>query len=415
MPKAVVIISALRITEFTTAAAVRIHYIAKAIKAEGIEVFLWPVDRVLSMKAPSTVIFGEEIYQLIPPKVTLPEKWRYRLYRRLAPIYSFLFTIRLVRYLRTKELKTVIYHYPSGDISLDLMLLIFRRLKLLPAIFADINELRNADNEVMVGGNLVQKTFAIKYKNLFISLKYMISDALPRFYDGLIVISTALKEYFHYYNHEILLIPILADVHEFPLVHNSKEESKPFQICYSGTLSIAREGFECFLHAISLIRKFRPLVELHCYGTIPEFEKDLILEILPKKYGLEHSFIHHGFFQNHDEVLQLMKSYHLLVMLRSGSKQNTYSFPTKLSEYMVSGVPVLANDVGDISLYLKDGINAFVVPPDEPVLMADKIRFIIDNYCGMNEIVTKNAFQTAKVHFSYQLYGEKIADFFFKN
>lgn len=46
----------------------------------------------------------------------------------------------------------------------------------------------------------------------------------------------------------------------------------------------------------------------------------------------------------------------------------------------MTGVPTLLTNVGEISEYVQDGINAYLVAPENPQLYANKISYILDNY-----------------------------------
>ena len=69
----------------------------------------------------------------------------------------------------------------------------------------------------------------------------------------------------------------------------------------------------------------------------------------------------------------------LLVSSQPDSLRAKGGFPTKLVEYLASGKPVLFTDVGEISNYLIDGENGFLVPPESPSLYAEKILYIKNN------------------------------------
>ena len=48
-------------------------------------------------------------------------------------------------------------------------------------------------------------------------------------------------------------------------------------------------------------------------------------------------------------------------------------------EAMSVGTPVIASNVGGISEVIRDGIDGFLVPPNEPKILADKICYIFQN------------------------------------
>ena len=55
------------------------------------------------------------------------------------------------------------------------------------------------------------------------------------------------------------------------------------------------------------------------------------------------------------------------------------SSPLAVWEAMAMGKPVVSTNVGDVSLYVKDGINGFVIDAGDFVSMADRISKYIEN------------------------------------
>jgi glycosyltransferase involved in cell wall biosynthesis len=53
--------------------------------------------------------------------------------------------------------------------------------------------------------------------------------------------------------------------------------------------------------------------------------------------------------------------------------------PVALLEAMASSVPCIATPVGGIPDVLEDNANGFLVPVDDPVALADRIRWVLDN------------------------------------
>lgn len=60
--------------------------------------------------------------------------------------------------------------------------------------------------------------------------------------------------------------------------------------------------------------------------------------------------------------VELYKS-RLLVLSRPDNIQNRGGFPTKLGEYLATGIPVAVTSVGEIPCYLKDEVNAYLAEP----------------------------------------------------
>lgn len=70
----------------------------------------------------------------------------------------------------------------------------------------------------------------------------------------------------------------------------------------------------------------------------------------------------------------------MLALARPTSIIADAGFPSKLTEYLSTGKPVLVTQVGDIPIYLKDNENAFLSEPDSAEAFADKLRYILNNY-----------------------------------
>jgi len=93
--------------------------------------------------------------------------------------------------------------------------------------------------------------------------------------------------------------------------------------------------------------------------------------------------------------------------------QTHYGFSTKLSEYLVSGIPVLVTSVSDNALYIKDGYNGFVVQPGDYEKMSKIILSIVKQYQDIKDSIGKNAFVTAQQYFHYAVHSKKLHRFLF--
>jgi glycosyltransferase involved in cell wall biosynthesis len=59
-----------------------------------------------------------------------------------------------------------------------------------------------------------------------------------------------------------------------------------------------------------------------------------------------------------------------LALPRASGLFSTAGMPTKLGEYLATGRPVVVTATGDISDYLTDGVDAYVVPPEDDAALA---------------------------------------------
>lgn len=400
MKREVFVISSVSIVRGKTAASQRIMNVAKSIASGDVDVFLCSFPEINNNPVEYTQI-SPHIFHLYSK--TGPGKPSFQLFHS---IFS------LQRFIKERNSNSVIYLYPTSMIVLDWVYLIYFKLLKKNRIFCDVNELRVASlyNRTAPDGFFRKVIFYVKYPVEYFKSRSAELQAL--FFDGLIVISTNLEKFFSKYSRKIIRIPILSDLSKSPdEFENRSYNEGPFKICFSGTISNKKEGLDLLFDAISTINRNKN-VELHFYGSFPENEEQVLIK-LSEHYHIENKVLYHGFL-NPDEVCLELSKYHLLILPRPLNKQTRYGFSTKISEYLVSGVPTLLTDVSDNGIYIKDFYNGFLVSPGSSSEMISKINQIIENYNDSANNIVRNAYKTAKENFDYKLYTNILTDFLFK-
>ena len=86
--------------------------------------------------------------------------------------------------------------------------------------------------------------------------------------------------------------------------------------------------------------------------------------------------------------------------------------PMLLASYMASGSPVLVSDVSDNGMYIKDGLNGFIIPPNDRPALQNKLQEIMNRRAELADI-GKRGRETALEHFHYARYGKVLSDFLF--
>ena len=76
---------------------------------------------------------------------------------------------------------------------------------------------------------------------------------------------------------------------------------------------------------------------------------------------------------------QMLKNVDILALDRPDNLQAKYGFPIKLGEYLLTENPVVVTRVGDIPLFLQDGVNALIAEPQNPYSFASKIIWAIEH------------------------------------
>lgn len=312
--------------------------------------------------------------------------------------------------IRFSNKKTCFLIYPSTKMFPELALLFYLKFILKRSVFYELNEVRKYSITLETSVfDLFRKPFWFIKTKIKYFLSFIQELTLP-YYDGLITISDNLSMLYFKRNKNILQIPILAEVPvkiNPPLRYNY---DNPFKIVFTGTVNIRKENLHFVLNSMYNLRSYN--IELHLYGSLDTQNKKE-LENLKNKYNLNKNLYYHGVV-NSSSLNSVYKKAHLLILPRGYTKQNHYGFSTKLSDYLVSGRPILVTNVSDNPKYIKDNINGFIIPPDSLESMTNKIKYIYSNYNSLNESISNNALQTVKESFDYKLYSNKLFQFLIK-
>jgi len=410
--KNVFILTELKIYEGTSAGSSRMMNVAKALALEGVKVYLCSkffninINKIREVY-PNIFLLGEEKKKKI-------NKLKRRLYLPVNIILTIKYLKKIFNLSKQIPGENVFYIYPQPEISIDVVSLLYGKVINNHKLFYDINELRIAGLKNRIfSRNLVIGLYEI-ILYFFDFVKYNIAERLTKYYSGLIVISTNIQNYFRRYNRNLLRVPILSDTLANPFDQNpSQKKIEKFLIGFTGQITQKKEGFDTFYKALSIVKSKFEDFELNLYGFIFKNEKQMLLNNIPLKYGIKENIIYHGIIDRGNIMKEIQKN-HLLILPRGLNLQTKFGFSTKLSEYLVSGVPVLITDVSDNSLYIKDGYNGFIVQPDDYIDMAKKILYIFSNYKSISDNISKNAYETARKYFDYSNYSKKIYNFLFR-
>jgi glycosyltransferase involved in cell wall biosynthesis len=229
--------------------------------------------------------------------------------------------------------------------------------------------------------------------------------------DGILCISQLLRNF--YENNglsysKLILIPSTVDPGRF-----SSSGENPFNysyIGYFGGLTFNRDNIDVLVRAFSMISSKHPEVHLVMGGFCSEDErnklKNLILDlkISSKVEVLE--------YLPRTEIVRYIVHSQVLVMVRAKDFETSASFPSKLTEYLSTSKPVLTVNVGEISDYLTDNVNSFIVEPGNQIELAEKMDYILNNYELALEIAKRGKQLTDQV-FNYNFQAKRMIEFIY--
>lgn len=242
------------------------------------------------------------------------------------------------------------------------------------------------------------------------SLKEFIYMKRAKLVDGIIVITDELIKYFGKFkpSSNLMLLPVTIDTNRFA---NAEREnvSVPYMAAVFGIHN--RDGLEETLLAFSKYKQLGGSYRLHLVGN---FDKMPNAEKLKK-------IISDNSISEEVQILGLIPIEKVPNILCNAAclvtTPNFYisgGFPTKLAEYMLSGVPIIATNAGEVSNYIANREDMLIEAPGDLDSIASAMLYIEKNPKIGNELA-QNAKRKASVIFNAHTYVKDLHNFLIKN
>ncbi len=377
-----------------SAAATRMLYYAKALADE---------ENVVYLVSCCTSKLAQDKFVEIEPNIFVLEK------KKLTRNFfsTFVFLIELNNFSKNKSDKKTFILDPYSLFLIQPITVLYMILVKKNKVYYELNEVVKHSSEFHSPISLKRIKYSLKriiYRPIF-----NIADILMSFYEGLICISTNIEAYGKRYNKNTLRIPILTDP-EVSIKTSTRTYSNRgfFNIGFSGSIIPSKENLIEFLEVIKKVRKSGYKVALNLCGTIGK--NDYQAQVFIEDADKENSINYYGNLDE-KELSTFLSQQDLLVVPRGNTLQNRYGFSTKLSDYLNHKKVILVTDISDTKLYIIDGINGFLVTPNDKQMMYEKLIYIIENFKDIEESILENAYKTSKDKFDYRLYKEKLHAF----
>lgn len=229
--------------------------------------------------------------------------------------------------------------------------------------------------------------------------------------NGLFVITNTLKNYFisQGINPDIIhVINMVVDNNRF---NNVKKQhvDKPY-IVYCGNASNTKDGVDDLIKAFAIVSKKHDNYILKIIGPKP-FENTINFNLV-QELNIENKVDFVGCVLP-SEIPQLLVNADIVALCRPSSLQNTYGFPTKLGEYLLSGNPVCVTAVGDIPLFLSHKDTALLSKCGDYIAFAKNLEWCIEHPDESKEIGQRGK-KVALDNFNYLIESRKIINVIFK-
>lgn len=178
-----------------------------------------------------------------------------------------------------------------------------------------------------------------------------------------------------------------ADIDLFLHVNEESDIRSRFSIG-EGQVAIFTGSFQPWHGADLILEAFR-----QCIAALPELKLVLVgdgpfkakLEDQVKAFNLDEKVIFTGRV-NHADVAQLLFIADIAIIYHRGDAAEIVETPLKLFEYMAAGKAIIAPAVPNMEKILVNKVNALLVPPDQPLVLADTMINLLKDYNLRNEL-----------------------------
>jgi len=182
-----------------------------------------------------------------------------------------------------------------------------------------------------------------------------------------------------------------------------KDMEKPL-ILYVGRL-IKWKGVHILIQAMKQVTSIIPGASLVIVGDGVCMSR---LKCLVKELNLESRVEFAGRVSNKVLITWYQKA-SVFVLPSISVDGQTEGLGVVLLEAMKAGVPVIGSKIGGIPDIINDGVNGFLVPPEDPVVLSDRIIWLLENY-EIRRNIARAGLETVKEKFGWENIGRQFVE-----
>lgn len=282
---------------------------------------------------------------------------KYVIVRKIQDVWGYVFTLIWLLFKGKQDDYIVIYEGAPLWYYLCVLVAHIKHLK----VGIELNELP-------YGTGMETKSTKRKRK-LILSRVFPKLDFIFAISDPLVALS---REYAK--SAIIIKVPIIV---EGELQGGDFETQRPPYIFHSGTLYEQKDGICGMIEAFGIAcQQVNSSLEFILTGELKQSPHAEKIEEIVHRYHIEDKVKFVGYLDV-PTLRKYQKNCCLTIINKYDTQQNKYCFSTKLSEYLFFSRPVITTTIGEANNYLKDNVNALIVAPHKPDLIAEKIIYLI--------------------------------------
>jgi glycosyltransferase involved in cell wall biosynthesis len=238
--------------------------------------------------------------------------------------------------------------------------------------------------------------------------------------DGIIAISSYLDDYYRKFGCKTVIVPPLSPVNykipDVTLINGNKKT-----ITYAGLpFRIGQQLIDC---KTLKDRIDKTIILLH-YAmkdgcnfvfNIYGFTKEEYLQAIPEQKvyvdELKENIVFHGLKLN-SEVVESIINTDFTILIRDINRDTTAGFPTKVSESISCGTPVITTKTSDLENYIIEGENGFFIDIEDEKNSVRLLEKILKLDKEEIKKMKRNCIESKAFH--YENYAKKLDEFLIK-
>ena len=224
--------------------------------------------------------------------------------------------------------------------------------------------------------------------------------------NGVVAISNLLKKHYEKNISNTIRIPTIVDEIETKYRIRVDESTKSIKLLFAGSLARTKDSIKQYFEALELMTEDYRRIQFEICGVSESDLKAHLGENIYSKYV--NQITNYGRVPQ-DKIADMYVNCDYGIFFRPNQRSSHAGFSTKLGEGMSTGTPFIVNDTSDISLYIHNGENGFIVND------VKEIATVLDEILIMNtaqrEAIRENARMTAMTSFYYEPYKEEFTSF----
>ncbi|MEZ9917149.1 glycosyltransferase [Vibrio breoganii] len=237
--------------------------------------------------------------------------------------------------------------------------------------------------------------------NIELAMRYLIPKT-----DGVICISSFLKNYYHSKGVKTVFIPPTTDV--AVTYQSRREHERHVNLIYAGSPDGSKDKLDTIVTVINEMINDGFLFKLKVIGLT---EEQFISKYLwPENVIIDSSIEFIGRVSS-EEAINYVSQSDFSILIRDQKKSSNAGFSTKFVESLSVGTPVIANLTGDIGKYLVDGNNGFIIDEQTTKEIKNTLKRVVKLNSEALSLISESALKTARDNFHYKRYSSSLDTF----